>query len=40
MSFYFTNQHDAMDCGPSGTYIWKLKTETGKLKIENGKWIK
>ena len=25
---------------PSGTYIWELKTENGKLKVENGKWIK
>jgi hypothetical protein len=25
---------------PSGTYIWELKTENGKLKIEEGKWIK
>ena len=24
----------------SGTYIWKLKTENGKLKVEEGKWIK
>ena len=25
---------------PSGTYIWELKTENGKLKVEEGKWIK
>ena len=25
---------------PSGTYIWELKIENGKLKVENGKWIK
>jgi hypothetical protein len=25
---------------PSGTYFWELKTENGKLKIEEGKWIK
>ncbi len=24
----------------SGTYIWELKTENGKLKIEEGKWVK
>ena len=24
----------------SGTYIWELKIENGKLKVENGKWIK
>ena len=24
----------------SGTYIWKLKTENGKLKVEEGKWVK
>ena len=24
----------------SGTYVWKLKTENGKLKVEEGKWIK
>ena len=24
----------------SGTYVWKLKTENGKLKIEEGKWVK
>ena len=24
----------------SGTYIWNLKTENGKLKVEEGKWIK
>ena len=23
-----------------GTYIWELKTENGKLKIEEGKWVK
>ena len=25
---------------PSGTYIWELKTENGKLKVEEGKWVK
>ena len=24
----------------SGTYIWKLKIENGKLKVEEGKWVK
>ena len=24
----------------SGTYIWNLKTENGKLKVEEGKWVK
>ena len=24
----------------SGTYVWELKTENGKLKIEEGKWVK
>ena len=24
----------------SGTYIWELKTENGKWKIEEGKWVK
>ena len=24
----------------SGTYIWELKTENGKLKVEEGKWVK
>ena len=24
----------------SGTYIWKLKVENGKLKVEEGKWVK
>ena len=24
----------------SGTYIWELKTENGKLKVEEGKWAK
>ena len=25
---------------PCGTYIWELKTENGKLKVEEGKWVK
>ncbi len=24
----------------SGTYVWNLKTENGKLKVEEGKWVK
>ena len=30
---------DASKWNP-GTYIWKLKTENGKLKVEEGKWVK